>query len=424
MAVYFVFLSLCQPIAGIRIAASDVKGVKMDDRTKRITTEMLAKVDGLEPMIREFALQTEAEARLPDQVADALREGGFYKMFRPQARGGSELDPVSAYKVIEALARIDSAAGWNIAIANASEPFGAWFGDEATELVFGSADSVLAGAFNPPRRAVPTEGGYLLSGQTNFNSNCHAANWVLGLAQVYDGETPRVNEDGEPEILITLFPTGGAKIISNWNTLGMRGTGSHDLCVESLFVPSARAVQFHPLTTTSSAYQGPLHRMAVWAAIACNAVTALGVAQAAIDAFVDLANKKTPAYTATTLRDRSVVQLRLAQAVARLESARVYFHHSYDQAWQVAVAGQSPTLEDRAILQLASSNAVSASAEAVDLVHSIVGTSGIRNELGFQRFFRDVHVITQHAYVCETRLEAVGQILLGLEPDWGFFHFA
>ena len=47
-----------------------------------------------------------------------------------------ELDPVSAFRVIEELARIDSAAGWNIAIANASEPFGAWFPDDASEEDF------------------------------------------------------------------------------------------------------------------------------------------------------------------------------------------------------------------------------------------------------------------------------------------------
>ena len=62
-------------------------------------------------------------------------------------------------------------------------------------------------------------------------------------------------------------------------------------------------------------------------------------------------------------------------------------------------------------------------AEVVDLVHACVGTAGIREEQRFQRHFRDAHVITQHAFLSEARLEAVGQILFGLEPDWGFFAF-
>ena len=77
--------------------------------------------------------------------------------------------------MIEELSRIDSAAGWNIGIANSTEPFGAWYSDETTAEVFGSAQTVMAGSFFPPRRAIPVEGGYRLSGRCTFNSNCHAA---------------------------------------------------------------------------------------------------------------------------------------------------------------------------------------------------------------------------------------------------------
>jgi indole-3-acetate monooxygenase len=80
-------------------------------------------------------------------------------------------------------------------------------------------------------------------------------------------------------------------------------------------------------------------------------------------------------------------------------------------------------MADRARLQLASSHVPIAAAGAVDLIHSLVGTAGIRNAHVFQRHFRDVHVITQHAFVSESRMEAVGQISFGLEPNWGFLHF-
>jgi alkylation response protein AidB-like acyl-CoA dehydrogenase len=56
-------------------------------------------------------------------------------------------------------------------------------------------------------------------------------------------------------------------------------------------------------------------------------------------------------------------------------------------------------------------------AEVVDLVHSCVGTAGVRSEQRFQKHFRDVHVMTQHAFVSEARLESVGQIMFGLDPD-------
>jgi alkylation response protein AidB-like acyl-CoA dehydrogenase len=157
--------------------------------------------------------------------------------------------------------------------------------------------------------------------------------------------------------------------------------------------------------------------------VAGAAISALGIAQAAIDEFADLATKKTPSYTTTMLKDRPIVQLRFAAAVAKVESARAYLHEAFGAAWQEALNGRSLDLAGKARLQLAACHVPIAAAEAVDLIHSVAGTAGIRNDQTFQRHFRDAHVITQHAYVCESRMEAVGQVRFGLEPNWPFLHF-
>jgi alkylation response protein AidB-like acyl-CoA dehydrogenase len=109
--------------------------------------------------------------------------------------------------------------------------------------------------------------------------------------------------------------------------------------------------------------------------------------------------------------------------VAKVESARAYLHEAFDAAWQGVLDGRSLDLAGKARLQLASSHVPIAAAEAVDLIHSLAGTAGIRNDQMFQRHFRDAHVITQHAFVCESRMEAVGQVRFGLDPNWPFLHF-
>jgi alkylation response protein AidB-like acyl-CoA dehydrogenase len=393
--------------------------------TQVLTTvdEVLGRVAELEPMIRAASAEAEMERRLSSHVAEALRDAGCYHLFRPRSRGGLELDPVSAFRVIEELSRIDSAAGWNVALANSCEPLGAWFSDETTAEVFGSIRTVMAGGNVPPRRAVPVRGGYRLSGRCTFNSNCHAATWIVGFAHVHDNGVERLDENGQPVTLITLFPTELAEIIDNWDTLGMRGTGSHDVNVDDVFLPAERAVPLKPLEQPSPAYSGPWHRLTMWPSVACAAIPALGIAQAAIDEFAELATKKTPSYTTTMLKDRSIVQLRFATAVAKVESARAYLHEAFDAAWQGALEERSLDLAGRARLLLASSHVPIAAAEAVDLIHSLAGTTGIRNDQTFQRHFRDVHVITQHAFVSESRMEAVGQVRFGLDPNWPFLHF-
>ena len=59
-------------------------------------------------------------------------------------------------------------------------------------------------------------------------------------------------------------------------------------------------------------------------------------------------------------------------------------------SWVLGFSFGTLRLADRARLQLASSYVPIAAAEAVDLIHSLVGTAGIRNDHVFQRHFRDV----------------------------------
>jgi alkylation response protein AidB-like acyl-CoA dehydrogenase len=202
----------------------------------------------------------------------------------------------------------------------------------------------------------------------------------------------------------------------------MRGTGSHDVAVKDAFVPARRAVPWVPLERPGAAYSGPLYRLSVWPIVGALAVPSLGIARAAIDGLIALA-QKTPAYMTTTLATRPVVQSQLARAEAALGAARAYLYGAIEEAWVEAVAKRPLTSAHKARIQLAATNATHAAAKAVDLVHAAVGSTGIRREQPFQRHFRDAHVLTQHAYVSSSRYESVGRLMLGLDPEWDFFAF-
>jgi len=383
----------------------------------------LASVERLKPLILEWASDAEEQRRLAPPVTEALREAGLFRMLRPRSRGGLELDPVAEFRVAEALAGVDSGAAWNVQVSNASELFGAWFPDQSSKEVFGDPKSIVAGSFNPHRRAVEVDGGYRITGRSTFNSNCHGATWLIGLADVFDGETTRMDAAGQPETLLTLIPSSEWEILDNWNTMGLSGTGSHDVSIVDAFVPSERAVPFLPLESPAAeAYATPASRMAVWITVGCHASVALGIAQAAVDDLRELGSR-VPTYADSPIRDRNRVQLRLARAEGKLAAARMFFHEAYDAAFGAIGSSGHLDLDEKARCQLASSHVVIAAVEAVDLVHSCVGTAGIREEQPFQRYFRDIHVISQHAFVGEARFESVGQVLFGLEPDWGFFAF-
>jgi len=161
--------------------------------------------------------------------------------------------------------------------------------------------------------------------------------------------------------------------------------------------------------------------MTLWYVTAALAAPSLGTARAAIDALVALASKKTPNYTRSPLAERPVAQMQAARAEALLGAARAYLYETVRDAWETAEQGQFLAQKQKMAIQLAVSHAIRSAADAVDLVHQAAGTSGIRLEQPFERYFRDANVMTQHAFGSASRFESVGKLMFGLETDWPFF---
>jgi indole-3-acetate monooxygenase len=381
---------------------------------------LIETVHQIEPVIRQHADEAEQERQLPDSVAEAMSAYGLYRLWRPKAFGGLEVDPMTAFRVFEEVSRIDSAAGWNLQLSCGADVFGAFLPDQGAQEIFGP-DAILAGSFFPPRKAVPVDGGYRVSGQSSFHSGCRHATAFIGLANIYDGDSPRLYPNGAPVGLITTCPASDATIIDTWRTMGMRGTGSHDVLMTNAFVPEHRTALLAPYEKPGSAYKGPLYKFTLWTLVSALSSVALGIARAAINELLDLASRKTPSYTVKPLRDRSTVQERIGEAEATLGAARAYLYEALQEVWEGAVLGRIIDMPGKMKLQLAATHAAISCAKVVDLVHAAAGTAGIRDEYRFNRHFRDVHTITQHAFISASRYESGGQFYLGVPIEWPFY---
>ena len=390
-----------------------------------IHNDLMERVKFIEPTLRKHSQEAEENRRLSEPVVNAMKEAGLFRMWKPKAYGGLETDPITAFEVFEALARIDSAAGWNIQLTAGLDVILQWFSDEAMDEVFSSEDEVIfAASLHPPGRAIPVKGGYEVSGQWNISSGCQYSNWFFNNAIVMDGDQPRTYENGQPVIIFTIVPALEGKIAETWNTIGMKGTGSHDIVLDNVFIPEHRTTPMVPIeNAVGSAFQGPLYRNSVWYTIAALAGPALGIARAAMDDIMDLVKNKVPNYTQTTLKDNQAVQMKLAEAEATLSAGRAYLFETLRSTWETALQGLRITTEQRMQLQLASTYALESSVKTVDMVYDIAGLTGMRESSRIQKHFRDIHVMHHHAFISPNRYQAVGQLMLGLEPNWGFFYF-
>jgi alkylation response protein AidB-like acyl-CoA dehydrogenase len=386
--------------------------------------QLLESVAEIAPIIREHASEAEQCRRLSRPVVEAMLEANLYDMSRPKSLGGLELDPVSIFKVVEEVARQDAAAGWNLQLALAVHPLPAWLPDAgAAEMLDNHANVILGSSFTPTGKALPVDGGYRLTGQWPFVSGAFDCDWFMFLPFIEDGDSPRPDDQRMPSQYFMWLPAKEATILDTWHTMGMRGTGSHDVVVSDIFIPKQRTAPMAPRERTGSAYQGALYRLTIWFGVALLGPPALGIARAAIDDLVEMAHKKTPSFTGSSLSKRQVAQRQVAEAEAALGAGRAYLYRTFEDVWAEVVQGRALTQEQKLNMQLATTHAIVCAANAVDLVHAAAGASSIRNEYRFQQYFRDVHTITQHAHASASRYESVGALMLGEESDWDFFAF-
>jgi alkylation response protein AidB-like acyl-CoA dehydrogenase len=385
---------------------------------------IVAAARGVGPVLAAHADITERERRLARPSLDALRGAGLFRLFTPRALGGLETDPVTFARVVEEVSTFDSAAGWAFQAGNT----GAWWASRLSphgvaEVFADGPDLIMSASFSPPHRAQEVSGGYQVTGRGPLASTIHDSQWVMMSAVVHDGGQPRMTPMG-PEVVGLVMRTSDVEIIDTWDSLGMRGTDSNDIAAHGAYVPASRAFHLRPDHVPSAPFDGPLYRMpALAATFTIIAPVALAIAGGAIREVRDIVSTKVPLGSMKTARDRGAVQAAVAEAEATLRSARLFFYEALATAWERAVAGRPFMLEDKADLMLASTWAVRSSAHATDLMHRMGGTNGIYRRSRLERHFRDAQTVRHHGFVSDSRLETVGQVLLGVTPEFPFVAF-
>ncbi|MFG1934359.1 acyl-CoA dehydrogenase family protein [Mycobacterium sp. NPDC048908] len=342
--------------------------------------------------------QIDAGRRLPVDLVDALREAGLLRAGAPAEVGGGELDPGTALRCAEEIARGDASAGWCVSIATTASLLVAYLPPTSREEYFGGGRGVAAGVWAPHGKARTVPGGVVVTGRWAFCSGITHAD-VLFAGCVHD-DRPAV----------VALPTAQLQVLDTWHTLGLRGTGSHDAVADDVFVPADRVLSIFD----GPMIDRPLYRFPPFGFFAaCITAAAMGNARAAIDDFVELAGAKKGVSSARTLAERPTVQAAVAAVEADLESARALYYQAVETAWRASQADPPVPVEARTRLRLAATHGVRTAADVVRRMYDLAGGSAIYDGAPLQRRFRDAFTATAHFQVNLASRELPGRILLG-----------
>ena len=378
--------------------------------------EYLQRARNFSPELAAAAAEIERERELPESVVAAMVERGFFRMLLPRSVGGAELLPAPYVRVVEEIAKGDASAAWCLNQGAGCSMTAAYLEPEAAREIFGGSRGILA--WGPgPGKAQRVKGGYRVTATWSFASGSHNATWLGCHVPIFDDTgTQLFHADGSPVVCTPLFPKSCAKMTDIWHVIGLRGTGSDKYSVTDLFVPETHVARRDIEDTRRE--QGLLYHFSSLQLYASGfAGVAMGIARSTLDAFVELAADKVPFRGKRTLRENNVVQSQVAQAEARLRSARVHLYQSLEEITGEVERSGRLTLDQRMTIRLASTFAIHQSLSVVDTAYHAAGSTAIFEENPFERRFRDIHTVSQQLQGRQEHFETVGQRLLGLYPD-------
>jgi indole-3-acetate monooxygenase len=371
----------------------------------------------LGPKIRAAADEIEAERELPRAVFEALADAGFYHMAVPRSVGGLEVDLPTYIQVVEELGKADASAAWTINQGAVYATYAARMPPEAARAIWiDTPRAVVSNTPAPTATAVVVPGGYRVTGRQGFSTGCRHASWVAAHAQIVDNGQVRIDPaNGQPEARYLYVPVAEAELLDTWHVRGMRGTGTHHFAVNDVFVPEVRTV----LSVTAPLYDtGPLYQIPRTLLFASgDAAVAFGMARSCLEAFFELAGAKTPRAMPGLLREQSMTQVDVGHAEADLRSGRAFLTEAIRDIWKSACDTGAVTLEQRAALRLATTHGIRLAVKVVDTVYNAAGATAVYESHLIQRYFQDIHVISQHMQARMAVYELVGRYWLGLPID-------
>jgi indole-3-acetate monooxygenase len=375
----------------------------------------------LAPKIHAARDEIEQARRIPTSIVDGMKAAGIFGMAMPRAWGGPELDPLTQFRVIEALAMADGSVGWCAMINCDGGYITAFLDDRVGRAMYGDLQAGTAAAATPTGKALKVPGGYRVSGRFPFASGCQHCEWVwLGCVVVTDG-TPMVDSNGVQETRQCMVKLSQCEILDTWYTTGLRGTGSNDLLVTDVFVEAEYTFSFQDKDLIKR--PGPLYAFPFLFAAKSSPV-ALGIARHALDVMIDTAaNKPARRYTvgehlepAKMLRDDVFIQEAVGRADTMLTSARAYLFEVMGDLWSTLVAGRELAPTQIARFTTTHTYVVGVCVEVVQLIFKAAGGTAVYQKGPLDRCLRDVLTMNQHVVGTLRTYEMAGRLLLGMEP--------
>lgn len=352
------------------------------------TNSMEERLEIMNELTQRFlskSAKIDEDGAFPFENINELKNYGYTALTLPRKYGGEEISLYELVQFQENIAYGDGATalsiGWHMGIIKDLGEAERWK-EPMLQMLF---DDVKKGALinncaSEPQTGSPSRGGkpttkavkkgnqWIINGRKNFTT--------LSPVLDYFNVTATIEESGEIGYFLIPRSTNGVIVEETWDSIAMRGTGSHDLVLTDVKVEEDFLVEIVE-AGKKGASGWLLHIPACY----------LGIAQAAQTYAINFAKDYAPNSIQGSILELPNVQQKIGEMELELMRAR-HFLHSVAKQWDVASIDKRNQMKPElgAVKYTVTNSAI----KVVDLAMRVVGAYSLSQKNPLQRYYRDV----------------------------------
>lgn len=381
-----------------------------------MSNTVLDAVTELLPGIAERAQATDEARVISEETMTELIDAGVLRMLQPQRYGGMEAHPVEFFEVVRALSGACGSTGWVSAVLGVHPWQLGLFPEQTQDEVWSEdQDAVICSSYAPVGRLTPVEGGFKMTGRWRFSSGCDHASWAALGGLVVGAEGRAL------DYLTVIVPRTDFRIVDVWDTIGLRGTGSNDIVVEDVFVPSHRVMRNFDQAQLKAPGQkvntGPLYRLP-FGAIFTTAVASpvVGSVEGCYSSYLTaMRNRSRLSLGGGRFAEDQYAQVAVGRAASEIDAAVLQLDRNISALYDCAERKVEIPMELRVRTRRDQVRATERALEAIDSLFKTAGGNSLRRGSPLERAWRDAHAGSVHvANDVERTLAMYGKHAFGL----------
>lgn len=385
-----------------------------------MTHEVVEKIHELGPQFAAAASENERIGRLSDTSVGLIRDAGVMRMLQPAEFGGFAAHPRDFAEAVMAVASYCGSSGWVCGVGGV-HPWEMALCDERVRKEVWADDPTtwIASPYMAGGVAVPTAGGYVMSGEWQFSSGTDHCDWIFLGALVGD-------ESGQPvmppKVMHVILPRKDYTIVDeSWDVMGLCGTGSKDIRVDKAFIPDYRTIDAAEVAegevaASRAGRSETLYKLPFWAMFPLGITSAvIGICEGLLAEHYRYQADRTMG-VGTKVKDDPYTLFAVGEAASEISAARSQLLGGISRAFDQVQAGDTVTFEQRAVLRRDQVRSAWRAVMAADQIFARSGGNAIRRDNPVQRFWRDAHAGLNHAiHVPGTAYHASALTEMGIE---------